>query len=199
MLTPSNGTTPCSPSTSCNPAANAAVVRADRGFAAIVVGEYERAFAGGQLQQLLPLLHQYGVQLWLPETGGLLDPANPAHQALLMLLGHQSQREVLRSRFRTMAAMRVQARDQGRHLGGRPPYGYRLVDAGPHPNVVALSTRVLLSLALGPTGSRLMVSAMGDQEYGVEATDDTGQEVALARLQLWVSAARFFSPGGANR
>ena len=51
-----------------------------------------------------------------------------------MLLGHQSRREVLRSRFRTLAAMRVQARDQGRHLGGRPPYGYRLVDAGPHPN-----------------------------------------------------------------
>lgn len=32
--------------------------------------------------------------------------------------------------------MRVQVRDQGRHLGGRPPYGYRLVDAGPHPNAV---------------------------------------------------------------
>jgi hypothetical protein len=25
---------------------------------------------------------------------------------------------------------------QGRYLGGRPPYGYRLADAGPHPNKV---------------------------------------------------------------
>jgi hypothetical protein len=56
------------------------------------------------------------------------------HRALLTLLGQQSRREVLRCRFRTTAAMRAQARDQGRHLGGRPPYGYRIVDAGPHPN-----------------------------------------------------------------
>ena len=28
----------------------------------------------------------------------------------------------------------MQVRDQGRYLGGRPPYGYRLGDAGPHPN-----------------------------------------------------------------
>jgi site-specific DNA recombinase len=112
----------------------AAVTRPDRGFDAIVVGEYERAFAGGQLAQLLPLLDRHSVQLWLPEIGGPIDRSDPAQQALLLLLGHQSRREVLRSRFRTMAAMRVQARDQGRHLGGRPPYGYRLVDAGPHPN-----------------------------------------------------------------
>lgn len=42
--------------------------------------------------------------------------------------------QIARARIRTRAAMTVQARDQGRYLGGRPPYGYRLVDAGPHPN-----------------------------------------------------------------
>jgi site-specific DNA recombinase len=30
--------------------------------------------------------------------------------------------------------MAAQAREQGRYLGGRPPYGYRLPAAGPHPN-----------------------------------------------------------------
>ena len=30
--------------------------------------------------------------------------------------------------------MAIQVREQGRYLGGRPPYGYRLGDAGPHPN-----------------------------------------------------------------
>jgi hypothetical protein len=30
--------------------------------------------------------------------------------------------------------MAIQTREQGRYLGGRPPYGYRLGDAGPHPN-----------------------------------------------------------------
>jgi site-specific DNA recombinase len=30
--------------------------------------------------------------------------------------------------------MAAQTREQDRYLGGRPPYGYRLADAGPHPN-----------------------------------------------------------------
>jgi DNA invertase Pin-like site-specific DNA recombinase len=112
----------------------AAIADPYRGFDAIVVGEYERAFDSGQLRALAPVLDAYGVQLWLPETEGRLDPGSPVHQALMILLGSQSRREVARARYRVTTAMRMQARDQGRYLGGRPPYGYRLVDAGPHPN-----------------------------------------------------------------
>nr|BFE74830.1 hypothetical protein GCM10020092_081310 [Actinoplanes digitatis] len=72
--------------------------------------------------------------MWLPEFDGPVDLDDPSHRALFMLLGHQSEREVLRARRRTIRAMCTQAREQGRHLGGLPPYGYRLVDAGPHPN-----------------------------------------------------------------
>lgn len=114
----------------------AAITGPDRDFDALVVGEYERAFCGRQLTQMESLLARNGMRLWLPEAEGPVDPHDPTHQALMMLLGAQSRREVLRSRYRTVAAMRAQAREQGRFLGGRPPYGYRIVDAGPHPNRV---------------------------------------------------------------
>jgi len=52
----------------------------------------------------------------------------------MLVLGLSSKREVTRTSIRVRAAMAVQTRDQGRYLGGRPPYGYRLADAGPHPN-----------------------------------------------------------------
>jgi len=104
----------------------------DRGFDAVVVGEFERAFAGGEAQAVIVLLATFGVQVWLPEARGPVDLVKPEHQALLLMLGHQSEREVLRNRLRTTAAMAVQIREQGRNLGGRPPYGYRLVDSGPH-------------------------------------------------------------------
>jgi DNA invertase Pin-like site-specific DNA recombinase len=112
----------------------AEAARSDRRFDAVVIGEYERAFTGGQARQIIPHLQALGVTVWLPEAHGPVDPDEPAHQALLVLLGHQSEREVLRFRMRTTTAMRAQAGDQDRHLGGRPPYGYRLVDAGPRPN-----------------------------------------------------------------
>jgi site-specific DNA recombinase len=52
----------------------------------------------------------------------------------MMALGLQSKREITRTRIRVRTAMAAQTREQGRYLGGRPPYGYRLADAGPHPN-----------------------------------------------------------------
>jgi site-specific DNA recombinase len=106
----------------------------DRGFDAVVIGEFERAFDQGQARAVIARLNAYGVAVWLPEFDGPVDLRDADHRALFALLGHQSEREVLRARWRTTVAMRAQVRVQGRHLGGRPPYGYRLVDAGPHPN-----------------------------------------------------------------
>jgi site-specific DNA recombinase len=106
----------------------------DRGWDAVVIGEYERAFYGSQYAAMAPLFEHYGVQLWMPETGG----------------GGR-----LRIRARREdddgTGLVVQAEDHpdqhpGPHRdgrpdpgtgpvpGGRPPYGYQLTDAGPHPN-----------------------------------------------------------------
>jgi hypothetical protein len=52
-------------------------------------------------------VQSFGVQVWLPETCGPVGLAEPDHQALLLMLGHQSEREVLRNRFRTTAAWRA--------------------------------------------------------------------------------------------
>jgi DNA invertase Pin-like site-specific DNA recombinase len=112
----------------------AALADPDRGFDAIVVGEYERAFDGSQYTMMAPLLEHYGVQLWMPEAGGRVNFGAEGDEQLMFALGVQSKREITRTRIRVHTAMAAQARDQGRYLGGRPPYGYRLADAGPHPN-----------------------------------------------------------------
>jgi hypothetical protein len=52
----------------------------------------------------------------------------------MTVLGLSSKREITRTSIRVRTAMAVQARERGRYLGGRPPYRYRLADAGPHPN-----------------------------------------------------------------
>jgi site-specific DNA recombinase len=91
-----------------------AVTSPDRGFDAVIVGESERAFTGTHLQPLAPVFLAHGVQAWLPELDGPVDLADPAHHALILQLGERSRREVVRARHRTTAAMRVQARDQGR-------------------------------------------------------------------------------------
>jgi DNA invertase Pin-like site-specific DNA recombinase len=106
----------------------------NRGWDAVVIGEYERAFYGSQYAMMAPLLGHYGVQLWMPEAGGPVDFASEHDERAMTMLGLSSKREVTRTSIRVRTAMAVQVREQGRYLGGRPPYGYRLGDAGPHPN-----------------------------------------------------------------
>ena len=106
----------------------------DRGWDAIVIGEYERAFYGSQYAAMAPLFEHYGVQLWTPETGGRVDYASEHDEKTMTGFGLSSKREITRTSIRVRTAMAVQAREQGRYLGGRPPHGYRLADAGPPPN-----------------------------------------------------------------
>jgi site-specific DNA recombinase len=68
-----------------------------------------------------------------------VDYASEHDERAMTVLGLSSKREVTRTSIRVRTAMAVQTRDQGRYLGGRPPYGYRLGDAGPHPNKVHAS------------------------------------------------------------
>ncbi|MGH3204035.1 MAG: recombinase family protein [Streptosporangiaceae bacterium] len=105
-----------------------------RGWDAIVIGEYERAFYGSQYALMAPLFEHYGVQRWMPEAGGRVDFASEHDEQAMTMLGLSSKREVTRTSIRVRTAMAAQTREQGRYLGGRPPYGYRLADAGPHPN-----------------------------------------------------------------
>jgi site-specific DNA recombinase len=106
----------------------------DRGWDAVVVGEYERAFYGSQYAAMAPLFEHYGVQLWMPEAGGRVDYQSEHDEKTMTVLGLSSKREITRTSIRVRTAMAAQTREQGRYLGGRPPYGYRLADAGPHPN-----------------------------------------------------------------
>jgi site-specific DNA recombinase len=106
----------------------------NRGFDAVVIGEPARAFYGNQFGLTFPVFVHYGVQLWVPEVGGAIDPGSDAHDLVMSLYGGMSKGERNRIKIRVRTAMAAQAATEGRFLGGRPPYGYRLADAGPHPN-----------------------------------------------------------------
>ncbi|MHB8465048.1 MAG: recombinase family protein [Acidimicrobiales bacterium] len=105
-----------------------------RRFDAVVVGEPARAFYGQQFGLTFPVFVHYGVELWVPEVGGRVDPGSDAHDMVMNLYGGMSKGERNRIKIRVRSAMSDQAHREGRFLGGRPPYGYRLADVGAHPN-----------------------------------------------------------------
>ena len=112
----------------------AAIRSTEREFDAIVVGEPQRAFYGNQFSLTFPVLTYYGVELWVPGVGGRVDPGSEAHELVMTLFGGMSKGERSRVKLRTRAAMHELAKTATHHLGGRPPYGYQLIDAGPHAN-----------------------------------------------------------------
>lgn len=111
-----------------------ALKRPDRGWDAVVVGEGTRCWYGNQFSLTAPKFDAHGVGLWVPELGGQFDPKNPSHKMLMSVLGGMSESERQHVQTRVRAAMDAQVLNEGRHQGGRPPYGYQVVDGGPHPN-----------------------------------------------------------------
>ncbi|MBB5923604.1 DNA invertase Pin-like site-specific DNA recombinase [Actinoalloteichus hoggarensis] len=105
-----------------------------RGWSAVVVGEGTRCWFGNQFSLIAPKFAAYGVDLWVPELGGRFDPRNPSHKMLMSVLGGMSESERQHVQARVRAAMDAQVLNEGRHQGGRTPFGYTVVDAGPHPN-----------------------------------------------------------------
>ncbi|HEY2696050.1 MAG TPA: recombinase family protein [Pseudonocardiaceae bacterium] len=112
----------------------AALKDRNRGWDAVVVGEGTRCWFGNQFSLIAPRFAAYGVDLWVPELGGKYDALNPSHKMLMSVLGGMSESERQHVQARVRAAMDAQVVNEGRHQGGRTPYGYLVVDGGPHPN-----------------------------------------------------------------
>ena len=104
-----------------------------RGWSTVVIGEPSRAFSGIEFGLIFPLLTDRDIELWCPEVGGRVDPGSEAAEQIMLMFGGMSKGERNRIKMRVRTAMEQQAK-HGTFLGGRPPYGYRMADAGPHPN-----------------------------------------------------------------
>ncbi len=154
----------------------------DRCFDAVVIGEPQRAFYGNQFGLTFPVFVHYGVQLWVPEVGGAIDPGSDAHEIVMSLYGGMSKGERNRIRTRVRSAMAAQVAMEGRFLGGRPPYGYRLVDAGPHPNPGKAAAgqrarRLEPNPATAPVVRRIFREYLGGKGLRAIAKDLTAEDI----------------------
>lgn len=105
-----------------------------RGWDGLVVGEATRCWFGNQFSLTWPKFDRYGVSLWIPSLGGRFEPDNTVHDMAMTITGGLSKSERQHVQRRIRAAMAAQVLIDGKHQGGRAPYGYRVVDAGVHPN-----------------------------------------------------------------
>lgn len=128
-----------------------------RGWSAVVVGEGTRCWFGNQFSLFAPRVAAYDVDLWVPELGGRFDARNPSHTMLMSVLGGMSESERQHVQARVRAAMDNQVITEGRHQGGRAPYGYTVVNAGPHPNPAKAAVgQHLRVLAIDPAAATVV-------------------------------------------
>lgn len=149
----------------------------NRRWRSVVVGGGTRCWFGDQFSLIAPRFAAFGVDLWVPELGGRFDPRNPSHKMLMSVLGGMSESERQHVQARVRAAMDAQVVNEGRHQGGRAPYGYVVVDGGPHPNPRKAAE-----------GYRLRVLAIEDESADAvrgmfdEYLDGKGDRAIAARL-----------------
>jgi site-specific DNA recombinase len=142
----------------------------DRGFDAVVVGEPQRIFYDTQFSMIWPLFQHYKVGLWVPELGGPIDPDNDAHGLVMQVYAQLAKAERHRIQVRVFEAMRAQAHNEGRFLGGRPPYGYLFADAGPHhnPELARMGAR-MHRLEIDPVAGPVVTSIFEQRAAGHSA------------------------------
>lgn len=137
--------------------------------------------------------------LRVPEVGGPIDPDNEAHDLIMSVSGGVSKGKRNRIKIR-VPAMAVQAQLEGRFLGGRPPNGYKLIDAGPHPNPAkAAGGKRLHALAI----DELPAEVVGRITFGDLQGERVSQKAAMGALPVLraatdpgVAGGQYYGPGG---
>ncbi|KOV68701.1 recombinase family protein, partial [Streptomyces sp. MMG1121] len=153
-----------------------------RGFDAVVIGEPQRTFYGNQFGNTFPVFVHFRIPLWVPEVGGPIDPDNEAHDLVMSVFGGMSKGERNRIKIRVRTAMGSQAKLQGRYLGGRPPYGYRITDAGTHPNPGKAAAGQLLHRLEPDPDTALVVLRIFTMYVGTRYVDGMSDEAIARRL-----------------
>ncbi|MFF3224057.1 recombinase family protein [Nocardia suismassiliense] len=138
----------------------------NRGWTAIVVGEGTRCWFGNQFSLVAPRIQAHGVDIWVPELGGKYNAKNATHNMMMSMLGGLSESERQHVQQRTRASMDAQVLNEGRHQGGRAPYGYVVVDGPSHPNphraADGLKLRILsIDAAAAPVVQRIFREYIG--------------------------------------
>jgi site-specific DNA recombinase len=132
----------------------------------------------------------HGVELWVPEVGGRVDPDSEAHDLVMSLFCGLSKAERARIQRRVRNAMQTMARAGGRYLGGRPPYGYRLVSMREHRNAEKARLGATLNrLEPDPTTAPIVRRIFNERLAGKSYS-------AIARM---LNESAILSPSAADR